>query len=113
MIRSLSLVCIVLFFMSCGSKTALQFESPDKTRKIELSGSKASALDSWILTLTATSNTHSKSWPIEIYQGDLNNNNVQSEWTSDVCILTIKSQDDHVHHFKIQFDASDISLSEY
>lgn len=111
MFRSLIFMLTTLVLFSCGSRSELSFESPDKTKQINLQGSKSSSLDPWIINLTAKSTTATKTFKLEFFQSEWNKENVQIKWISpSQAILQLKGQDNFANHFLIVFDGKEITL---
>jgi hypothetical protein len=113
MIRSLITIISIFFFISCGSQATLSSSSPEKTNHIELKGVKSSSLDPWIIDLIAKGQNISKTFTLEIFQSELNQETIQFNWDSESsAIITIKSQDNVTHHFMVIFNDTNIVLTE-
>jgi hypothetical protein len=103
-----TLFYIFLFFIvslvSCTKQTITPIEtySADKKMKIELSASRTSALDAWMIEIALTHNgTVSKIYQ-EFYADEVSKKNVVFEWKTDrSCVIHLTQRDGVVIHVPI------------
>ena len=99
----ISLLCAVSFF-SCTKQTITPIEtySADKKMKIELSASRSSTLDAWMIDITLTHNGTESSIYQEFYADDVSKTNVAFEWkTNRSCIIHLTQRDGVVIHVPV------------
>jgi hypothetical protein len=108
--------CLPLVFclaLSCGKKAEIQSTSPNGAANIQLLAEKPTFADPFKVNILIKSDSLSEKAGIEIFAGDLTDENVTFRWTDDQhCTLEIEQQDGIKRSFAIVVSNNNIGLRE-
>lgn len=102
------LICLLLLCLTCLISctrqviTPMETYSADKKMKIELSASRSTALDAWMIEIALTHAGAESSIYQEFYADEISEKNVAFEWkTNRSCVIHLTQRDGVVIHVPV------------